>query len=111
MFNDYNAFQCQKDMCTIDNIEIDASYFGHIEEDYQKLKSKIAWNHFGLDDVIEEKKILNHVSKKDINELQDDVLDHATLKTLEAKHMKKNLKINVQEVESSFLMTSSYFKK
>ena len=71
-------------MCTLDDIETDISYFGHIDEDYQKLKSKIAYNHFRLDDVTKEKKISDCVSEmvytKD--ELQDASFDLAILKTL-----------------------------
>ena len=40
MFNDYNASLCLKAMCTLDGIETDAGYFGHVEEDFWKLKSK-----------------------------------------------------------------------
>ena len=61
VFNDYNASLRLKVLCTIDDIETNVGYFEHIEEGYQKIKSKISENHFRLDDIIKEEKILDRV--------------------------------------------------
>ena len=90
-------------MCTLDDMETYASYFGYVEEDFQRLKSKISWNRFKPDDVTKEKKISNCISEMvyTIDEMLDDGFDIAILKKLKLKHMKKSLKRNVQDIESS----------
>ena len=75
------------------------SNLDNIKEDFLKLKSKISWSHFGLDDFKHENKIPHCILEMVymINELQDQDFDLVIHKALELKHLKNNLKRNVQE--------------